>query len=97
MPPKTTIDPNQMMLFADVTPNGSGGFVVTPRKPSCEISSAAAAKLLCVSRSNLCLIVNQPLGQKHLVWRWLTERKGKRMFDLESVLRYRQALKDLAD
>lgn len=89
-------DPMQIMLFADVVSNGVGGFNVIPRKPLKEIDSKTAAQLLNVCRGSLTLIVNSQLGQKHLRWRWLTEKKGKRMFEFESVLAYREATKDLA-
>ncbi|HTD67118.1 MAG TPA: hypothetical protein VK846_11375 [Candidatus Limnocylindria bacterium] len=81
--------------MAKVTSDGSGGFRVTPEKPLEEIPSAVAAKLLSMSRGNLCLVVNSTLGQKHLRWRWLTPRKGKRLFERESVVAYREAVKRL--
>jgi hypothetical protein len=87
--------PDQMLMFAEVLPNGSGGFTIVPKKPVAEISSAQAARMLQVCRTSLSNIVNQPLGQKHLRWRWTSERKGKRVFELESVLAYKEALKAL--
>jgi hypothetical protein len=90
-------DPSQILLFADVVSNGIGGFNVIPRKPVMEISSRQAAQMLGVCRQSLTLIINTELGQKHLRWRWLTDKKGKRMVELESVIAYREATKDLVD
>lgn len=87
----------QIMLFADLVPNGAGGFNVIPKKPASEIDSQTTAKMLNVCRSSLSLIVNSKLGQKHLRWRWLTDKKGKRVFDLDSVIAYRDATKDLVE
>lgn len=85
----------QTFLTATVTSDGAGGYRIVPGKPVHEIPSREVAKLLGMSRGNLSLVVNSPLGQKHLRWRWLTERKGKRVFELASVAAYRDALKDL--
>jgi hypothetical protein len=87
--------PGSTLLLANIRADGNGGFHVTPQKPVQEISSREAAKLLCCSRGNLSLAVNSRLGQKHLRWRWLTEKKGKRVFDRDSVMAYREALKQL--
>lgn len=92
---KKTDDPSQILLFADVVKNAAGGFNIIPRKPLHEVSSRKAAELLNVCRASLSLIVNSELGQKHLRWRWLTEKRGKRVFEFESVIEYREATKDL--
>lgn len=91
---KHAADPAQIMLFADVLPNGHGGFTITPRRPSQEITSKQAAKMLNLSRATLSNILNQPEAQRMLRWRWISERKGKRVFELESVIQYREATKD---
>jgi hypothetical protein len=82
------------MLFADVIPNGHGGFTVVPKKPSIEISSKQAAKILNMARSSLSNLLNQPKAMEIIKWRWLSEKKGKRVFELESVIAYREATKD---
>src|SRR5690242_965913 len=46
---KTYNDPAYTFLFADVLPNGSGGFIIAPRKPTREITSVQAAKMLNLS------------------------------------------------
>jgi hypothetical protein len=46
-------------------------------------------KMLSVCRSSLSTIINT--GQEHLRCRWISEKKGKRVFELESV----EALKAL--
>jgi hypothetical protein len=86
--------PGQMLLFADIVPNGSGGFVITPRKPVQEITSKEAARILGVAHSHMSNIVNMPKAQKILIWRWTSEAHGKRLFDLQSVLAYRALLQD---
>jgi hypothetical protein len=87
--------PGQTLLTATVTSDGAGGFRVVPAKPVQEIGSAEAARLLSMSRGSLSLTVDTALGQKHLRWRWLTPKKGKRLFELASVVEYREALKGL--
>ncbi len=85
----------QTLLTATIVSDGSGGFRVIPNKPKQEIPSIEAARMLNVSRGSMSNIIDRPLGQKHLRWRWLTEGKGKRVFDVDSVIAYREALKDL--
>lgn len=94
MSKKAPNDPSQILLFADLVPNACGGFAVVPRKPSQEISSREAARMLNVARSTLSDIINTEKGQKHLRWRWTTAKKGKRVFELASVLEYREASGD---
>jgi hypothetical protein len=91
---KTFNDPAYTYLFADVLPNGSGGFIIAPRKPTREITSTQAAKMLNLSRSTLGNIVNFSKAHRLLRWRWTSEKMGKRIFELESVLRYREATRD---
>lgn len=76
------------LLFADLVPNGSGGFTVVPRKPTAEIESREVARMLKVARSTLSTILNTAKGQKHLRWRWLTDKQGKRVFEAASVADY---------
>lgn len=94
---KTADSPGQILMFADLVPMGDGRFNVVPRKPQPEVSSATAAEMLGVCRSSLSLMVNSPLGQRHLRWRWLTEKKGKRVFEIESVVAYREATRRMVD
>jgi len=87
-------DPAQILLFATLLPNGSGGFQIVPQKPMQEIDADRAAQMLNVARSTLSYLVNTEKGQKHLRWRWLTDRRGKRVFDMASIMEYREASKD---
>lgn len=87
--------PGQTFLTASVISDGTGGYRVVPGKPVQEIGSAEAARILTMCRGSLSLTVNTPLGQKHLRWRWLTPKKGKRVFEMASVVAYREALKQL--
>lgn len=70
------------------------GYAVKPKKPVAEIGAAEAARILHVHRSQISNLVNYPLARKLLKWRWTSERQGKRVFDLQSVLAYRRALED---
>lgn len=95
-PPQITASvPGQTLLTAAVLSDGNGGFRIVPGRPVQEIPSREAAKILSICRGSLSLTINTTLGQKHLRWRWLTQRKGKRVFDLASVVAYREALKEL--
>ncbi|MDB6111408.1 MAG: hypothetical protein JWR69_3158 [Pedosphaera sp.] len=91
---KTFNDPAYTILFADVLPNGSGGFVIAPKRPTREISSQQTAKMLNISRSTLSNILNEPKAYRILRWRWISGKMGKRVFELESVLQYRKASRD---
>src|SRR5688572_27383993 len=82
--------PSQIILTSRVTSDGAGGFRVVPEKPLQEIPAKKVAELLSMSRGNVSLLVNSPLGEKLLRWRWLTPRKGKRVFELDSVIAYRE-------
>ena len=82
------------MVPASILPDGNGRFIVTPSKPRLECSTADAAKILGVHRSSLSNIVNYPLAQKLLKWRWTSEKRGKRIFDLASVVAYKDATED---
>jgi hypothetical protein len=87
-------DPQQTLLFADVLPNGTGGFTLVPKKPCREINSEQAAKILGCSRATINRIIDGVKGQKYLRWRWMTEKKGKRIFELDSVIAYKNAMRD---
>lgn len=89
--------PPQLLLFADVLPNGQGGFTVRPVKPQQEIRTVDAAKLLGVSRAQMWYLRNQPLGQRILRWRFISEKKGKILWDLDSVLAYKEATRSIED
>ena len=75
-------------------PSGDGGFVIKPGKPVGECPSRQAAAILGISRSSLSPLVNQPLAAKIIRWRWTSPRQGKRMFDMGSLQRYREATRD---
>lgn len=87
----------QMMLWADVVPSGNGSFVVVPRRPESEINTRKAAEILGVCRAQMWYLRNQPLGQKLLRWRFISERKGKILWELQSVLAYKEATKAIED
>ncbi len=82
------------MLFAQVLPNGNGGYTVIPKKPLREVSAAGAARILGCSRAHVANLVNHPAASSILRWRWTSEKHGKRLFDLDSVLEYRAATRD---
>lgn len=80
-------------MLAEVVSLGGGSFKLAPRIAR-EITGVQAARILGMSRSTLSLHVYEPLGKKLLKWRWLTAKHSKRLFDLDSVMAYREALCD---
>jgi hypothetical protein len=84
----------QMVLFADLLPNGCGGFTVAPRKPSGEVNTAQAAKILGVSRTQMFYLRDNPIAGKILKWRFTTPGcgRGKNIrWDTSSLLEYLEA------
>jgi hypothetical protein len=82
------------ILFAEIRPTPEGGYIIKPRKPVREIGTKEALGILNVSRASFWYLLNSPTGQKTLRWRWLSERQGKRLFELDSVLEYLAATRD---
>jgi hypothetical protein len=96
-PPSKPHQPTrQILLHGTVAADGLGGLRVVPVKSLAEVSSRQAAEILDVCQGSLSLIVDTPLGQKHLRWRWLTEKQGKRVFELDSVRAYQEAKRNRA-
>lgn len=86
-----SIAKDQLLLFADVLPDGAGGFVVKPRKPMVEITTRQAASILGVCRAQMWYLRNcHPQAQRILKWRFTSEKGGKLVWDLESVQQYRE-------
>ncbi len=48
----------QLLLFADVLPNGNGGWTITSRKPVESVSPKHAAKFLEISRSGIYRLID---------------------------------------
>ncbi len=94
MPAKLKDDPHQIPLFADILPAGDGTFRLIPRKPVLEVGPAKAAQILNVSPSSLPNLLDRPLAQKHIRWRWLSDAKGKRLYDTASLHEYKKATQD---
>lgn len=87
-----------MLFSSDITPNGIGGFTVTPRKVvGEEIGTRQAAKILGVCRAQMWYLRNQRLGQQILKWRFISEKKGKILWELASVIAYKEATKAIED
>lgn len=81
-----------------ITPRGDGTFIVSPGKPSArEIPTREAARILGVCRAQIWYIRNQTLGRKLLRWRFTSELKGKILWELDSVIAYRDATRSLED
>lgn len=81
-----------------VTPRGDGTFIVAPGKPLVgveEIGTQAAADLLRVCRAQMWYIRNTPLGSEHLRWRFISDKKGKILWQKPSVLAYKEATENL--
>lgn len=96
---KQTDHPAQILLFAtEVVRQGDGRFVVTPRKPAGpEIPTREAARILGVSRAQMWYIRNTPLGQRHLRWRFISDKRGKILWDSASLLAYKVATEQIED
>jgi hypothetical protein len=84
-------DSRQILMFGEVISNGLGGYTVIPKKPVAEVDSKAAAKMLGVSMTTLHSLVNDREASKILRWRWISEKRGKRLWDAESLRAYREA------
>lgn len=88
-------DTPQLLLFADVLPNGSGGFTVRPRKPLQEIGTTEAAHMLGVCRSTMWELRNDATAGKYLKWRFTTPSQRKVLFELDSVVAYLEYTRSL--
>lgn len=94
-----------MVLIADVIPNGTGQYIVTPRPPkgiqvgadglTQWIPTWVASKILGLGRAMMWHIRQETLGTKHLKWRYISAAKGKILWDVESVFAYKAALEEL--
>ena len=93
-----------MILVADVTPNGSGQYIITPRPPkgiqvgadglTQWIPTGAASKILGLGRAMMFQIRQDALGKKHLKWRFISAAKRKLLWDVEGVFAYKAALQE---
>jgi len=88
-------DNPQLLLFADLLPNGNGGFTVRPRKPLQEIGTIDAARMLGVSRTTLWELRNDEAASKVLKWRFTTPSQRIVKFETASVLAYLEYTKTL--
>jgi hypothetical protein len=84
-------DPRQVLMFGEVMSNGLGGFTVIPKKPVAEVGTKAAARMLGMNKATLNRLVDDPEAAKLLKWRWISEKRGKRLWDVESLRAYREA------
>ncbi len=90
-------DPAQILMFGEMLPDGAGGFRVRATRLCHEVGPKAAARMLGISQRYLSQLVDQPLAQKHLRWRWISEKKGKRLFEVEGIVAYVAATKEIGD
>ena len=91
---RAQVVPNvRLPMFAECIPNGAG-FTLRPGKPQMEVGPADAARILHVSMSSLPNILARPMGQKFIRWRWLTDAKGKRVYESASLNEYIEASRD---
>lgn len=93
----TDTTPVQIPVLASVLPDGNGGFIVKPQKPTTEITTEQARRILGVCRAQMWYLRNQKMGQKILKWRFTSEKKGKILWDAASVLAYKEATKAIED
>ena len=111
MNPKVAAKPvGSLVLFADAYPDGSGGFLLKLRPPRSlvfqprgkrfvqEISTVDACKVLSVERATIHHLINRdPNGKRIIRWRFTSSQKGKRMFDVASLLDFVEFTKTLED
>jgi len=85
----------QILLFGEILSTGGGTFLVKATRPVEEVSTKEAARMIGMSPSYL----NQLIDEGHpsvklLVWRWISPKQGKRMIEVASIHRYREAGKN---
>lgn len=86
-------------VLSEIQSLGDGSYRLMPRKPRVEveeISTVQACKILGISRGTIWYDRNTPLGQKILRWRFTGPGQGRIVWELPSVLAYKEALKQLA-
>lgn len=77
------------VLNSDILSDGTG-FRLIPRKPRAEISCRDVMRILGLeSPQSVVNIINSPQGSRLIRWRWKNAVGGHRLFDLESVQRYK--------
>jgi hypothetical protein len=87
-------DPRQVLMFGEVMSNGLGGFTVIPKKPVAEVDTKAAARMLGMNKATLNRLVDDPEAARILKWRWISEKRSKRLWDVDSLLAFRKATMD---
>jgi hypothetical protein len=89
-------DISQLLLFGEVLPDGTGGFVVKPRKPLPEVTTKEAARILGVSRAQMWYLRNHhPRAMQILRFRFSSERRGRVLWDVDSLHQFRQMTREL--
>lgn len=81
-------------LAPTILPRGDGTYLVQPGKPAAECDSNEAARILGCSRSSISLMLDNPSAQAHIKWRWVTPKRGKRLFEVASLYDYIRATRD---
>jgi hypothetical protein len=92
--------PEQNLVFAEarVTPRGDGTFIVAPGKPRAqvpEVGSFRAAELLGVGFTALRAARESKLGRQYLRWRFTTETRRVLVWELPSLLAYKEATRSI--
>ena len=86
-----------ILLLASVVPDGSDRFIVTPRQPVAGVEEVGSAKALRVlgltSRSLLYAARDSAFGARHLRWRFTGPSRRKILWELPSLLEYKEATK----
>lgn len=90
----------QNLVFAEarVTPRGDGTFIVAPGKPRAqvpEVGSFRAAELLGVGFTALRAARESKLGLQYLRWRFTTETRRILVWELPSLLAYKEATRSI--
>lgn len=97
-----------LILFADAYRDPSGGYTVKPRAPRSlvmtqksgrwiqEIGTIDACRILNVNRATIHTLINKDPDARRLIkWRFTSKGRGKRVFEVGSLLAYVEWTKTL--
>lgn len=88
------------MLFAEprVTPCGDGTFIVAPGKPRAqvpEVGTLRAAEILGIGLTALRAARESKLGQHYLRWRFTSEKQRVLVWEVPSLMAYKEATRSI--
>lgn len=90
-----TAQPEFSFAPATITKLGDGSYRVVPGRPVAavqEISTGEVARILSCSRAQVWYLRNTSLGAQLLQWRFISPKRGKILWQIDSVLAFKEAL-----